>query len=98
VETTSSDAETARARTRARLGAVLIVLGIAGILWGVFHVLNAIPRPEQIDFAHRTTDREARTAVHETFLGGLLRALGGLATAILGAHLRSRALRGAERS
>ena len=83
--------------SRARLGVVLVVLGIAGILWGVFHVLNAIPRPEQLDFAHRTTDREARSAVHETFLGGLVRALLGLGIAIAGAHLRSRALRDADR-
>jgi hypothetical protein len=74
---------------RARVGLVLIVLGLGGILWGVFHVLNAIPRSERRDFAHRTTDRQARGAVHEHFLGGLLRALAGLGVALVGGRLRA---------
>jgi hypothetical protein len=80
-------------RRRARLGLVLIVLGIGGILWGVFHVLEAVPRSEQRDFAHRTTYGEAKAAVHESFLGGLVRALAGLALAMAGARVRARALR-----
>jgi hypothetical protein len=87
-----------KSNRRARLGIVLIALGIAGILWGVFHVLDAIPSSEQKDFAHRTTYGEAKAAVHETFLGGLLRALAGLALAMAGARVRARALREPERT
>jgi hypothetical protein len=80
------------ARRRAAIGAALIALGVAGILWGVFHVLAAAQlRPERLDFAHRTTSDQARQAVHETFGGGLLRALAGLALAIAGGRVRARA-------
>jgi hypothetical protein len=81
------------AERRARIGLALILLGIAGILWGVFHVLGAQPRPAQLDFAHRVTDHQARSAVHESFLGGLVRALAGLGVAMLGGRMRSKALK-----
>jgi hypothetical protein len=73
---------------RAALGVALVVLGLAGILWGVFHVLDALPEPGA-DFAHRNTDYGDRKAVHGSFLGGLVRALAGLGIALLGARLAS---------
>jgi hypothetical protein len=88
----SSD-DTAALQRRASIGLALIGLGLLGILWGVFHVLGAVPKPEQLDFAHRTTDFEARSAVHATFFGGLVRALCGLVVALCGGALRNRALR-----
>jgi hypothetical protein len=73
---------------RQRLGLLLIVLGLAGILWGVFHVLGAIGGYEERDFAHRKSDHEVRTVVHETFPGALARALAGLALLLAGGQLR----------
>jgi hypothetical protein len=78
-------------RRQGRLGLVLIVLGIGAILWGVFHILESVPKPEQLDFAHRTTDFQARSAVHDSFFGGFARALAGLVLALVGGRLRSRA-------
>jgi len=81
------------AERRAKIGLALIAVGILGILWGVFHVLDAVPKPESLDFAHRTTDHQARAAVHRSFFGGLVRALFGLTIAISGGRMRGRALR-----
>lgn len=81
------------AELRARVGLALIVAGVLGILWGVFHVLGALPTAEKLDFAHRMTDYQARKSVHETFPGGMMRALAGLTIALAGGHLRGRALR-----
>lgn len=86
------------AELRARLGLGLIVAGVLGILWGVFHVLGALPTAEKLDFAHRMTDYQARKSVHETFPGGMMRALAGLAIALAGGHVRGRALRALGRS
>ena len=77
---------------RAQLGLVLIGLGLLGILWGVFHILESVPKPAKLDFAYRTTDFQARSAVHVSFSGGLLRALAGLALALYGGHVRRKAL------
>jgi hypothetical protein len=82
-----------RARKRARLGLVLIAVGVVGILWGVFYVLAALPTAEKLDFAHRMTDYQARKSVHETFPGGLVRALVGLGVALWGGRLHAKALR-----
>ena len=76
------------ATPRQRLGLVLIALGLAGILWGVFHVLDAIGGYEERDFAHRKRDYEVRTVVHETFPGALARSLAGLALVLAGGRLR----------
>jgi hypothetical protein len=73
---------------RSRLGLALIALGLAGILWGVFHVLGAIGGYEQRDFAHRKTDHQVRTVVHQTFGGALVRALAGLTLVVVGGRLR----------
>jgi len=77
---------------RAKLGLALVVLGILGILWGVFHVLDALPQPERLDFAHRITDHDARESVHQSFFGGVVRALAGLGLALVGGWIRARAL------
>jgi len=77
-----------RATPRQRLGLVLMAAGLASILWGVFHVLAAIGPYEQRDFAHRKTDYEVRSTVHETFPGGFARAMGGLGLLLLGGRLR----------
>ena len=73
---------------KSRLGLGLIVLGLVFILWGVFHVLNAIGGYEQRDFAHRKTDYEVRKTVHETFPGGLVRGVAGLVLLLVGGRLR----------
>jgi hypothetical protein len=88
---------TAEARTdlrlRARIGALLIALGIAGILWGVAHVLLAVGGPEKPEFAHRQTYDEVKPIVQRVYFGGLLRSLAGLALAIAGGRVRTRAQR-----
>jgi hypothetical protein len=73
---------------RRRLGTLLVVLGLAGILWGVAHVLGAVGEPEQRDFAHRQTYDEVKPLVHGALFGGMLRGLAGLGLALLGARLR----------
>jgi hypothetical protein len=73
-----------------RLGLGLVALGLACILWGVFHVLTAIGGYEKRDFAHRKTDYQVRSVVHETFPGGFARAMAGLALVLVGGHLRRR--------
>ena len=73
---------------RSRLGLALIVVGLLMILWGVFHVLDAVGSPAQQDFAHRRTYVQVKQAVHGAFIGALLRALPGLALMLLGSHLR----------
>jgi hypothetical protein len=70
-------------------GWVLIGVGILGILWGVFHVLNAVGGPEQRDFAHRLPYNEVKVRVHGAFLGGLVRSLAGLAVAMIGGRVRA---------
>jgi hypothetical protein len=77
---------------RAQIGLALIGLGILGILWGVFHVLESVPKPARLEFAYRTTDFQARSAVHDSFAGGVVRALAGLALALYGGHVRRKAL------
>lgn len=72
---------------RAALGLALIVIGIAGILWGVFHVLDALPKPGS-DFAHRNTDFGDRSAVHEHYFGLAWRGLLGLTLLLIGARVR----------
>lgn len=71
-----------------RLGTLLVVLGLAGILWGVAHVLAAVGGPEQRDFAHRQTYDEVKPLLHGAAFGGLVRGLAGLVLAIAGARLR----------
>ena len=78
---------------RRRLSTLLIVLGVAGILWGVAHVLGAVGAPEQRDFAHRLRYDEVKPLVHGSLLGGLLRGFAGLALAIVGVRMRARAAR-----
>ncbi|MCY3002070.1 MAG: hypothetical protein NTV21_09715 [Planctomycetota bacterium] len=84
-----SGAQSAR---RAQLGLVLIGLGLLAILWGVFHILESVPKPAKLEFAYRTTDHQARSAVHDSFAGGLVRALAGLGLAVYGGHVRRKAL------
>ena len=76
---------------RRRLGSILIALGVAGILWGVFHLLGAVGGPEQPGFAHRQTYNEVKPLVHGAMLGAFLRSFGGLALAIVGARIRANA-------
>lgn len=78
-----------------RLAWLLVGLGLAGILWGVFymnlHALGGSPRGN--DFAHRRSYDQVKGAVHEAFPGFVLRAGGGLVLLIVGARLRPRARR-----
>jgi len=71
---------------RERLGVALIALGILGILWGVFHVLEATRPPPGEPF-RRQTYNEVKPRVHQSFPGGLVRALAGLAVAMAGGRL-----------
>jgi hypothetical protein len=73
---------------RRRLGALLVALGLCGIVWGVAHVLGAVGGPEQRDFAHRQTYDEVKPLVHGSMFGGLVRGLAGLALAAWGMRLR----------
>lgn len=91
------DDETMERRKRARLGLILIALGVVGMLWGVFHILDSVPKPAKREFAYRTTDFQARSAVHDSFFGGFVRAMAGLGLALYGGHLRKKA-RGDEAS
>lgn len=76
---------------RAQLGLVLIALGVVGMLWGVFHILGSVPKPAKREFAYRTTDFQARSAVHDSFFGGFARAMAGLGLAVYGGYLRKKA-------
>jgi hypothetical protein len=70
---------------RRRAGAVLIALGILGILWGVFHVLWAVePTTSRASGSYD----QVKPIVHEHLFGALVRSLGGLALAMVGANLR----------
>jgi hypothetical protein len=77
---------------KSALGLALIALGVLGILWGVFHVLGALPE-HGLDFAHRNTDYEDRKATHGSFPGGFARAMLGLGLVIVGARLRQKSSR-----
>ncbi len=90
----ATDSRAAAARPRRTVGAILIALGLVGILWGVFHILSAVSDYESKDFAHRKRDYEVRKTVHERYPGALYRALAGLGLALLGARLRSGGERG----
>ena len=81
------------AERRAAIGLALIGLGVLGILWGVFHLLNALPEPQSLDFAHRTTDYQNRKVVHEELVGTVWRGLLGLLLALYGGRLRGKAQR-----
>ena len=80
--------ELAALRKRARLGAILIAVGVAGILWGALHLLLAVGGPERPDFAHRQRYDEVKPLVHAALFGALLRSLFGLAVAMAGGWLR----------
>lgn len=69
---------------RRRFGVALVVLGICGILWGVFHILGAVGSPSDGNFANRLPYNEVKRSVHGSFPGGLLRGFGGLAVAMIG--------------
>ena len=88
----SREHEPRRRRTN-QLGWLLIVVGIAGIVWGVFHVLGAVGGPDQRDFAHRIPYDEVKRRVHGAFAGGLVRSLAGLGVALVGGRLRASAAR-----
>jgi hypothetical protein len=85
--------ELAALRRRARLGAILLGLGVAGMLWGALHLLLAVGGPEQADFAHRPRYDEVKPLVQQAMFGALLRAVVGLFLAMAGGSLRGAALR-----
>jgi len=66
-----------------------MAVGLAGVLWGVFHVLGATSQAGRT-FAERRGYNEVKMAVHERFPGALLRAFGGLALAIVGHRVAQR--------
>lgn len=71
-----------------RHGALLIALGIAGILWGVFHVLGPVGDLQRRFPGQRVGYDMVKVEVHRAFLGGLLRSLAGLGLAMWGGRLR----------
>ena len=77
---------------RRRLGTALLVIGLVGILWGVFHILEAAngPGTGPKTFAERRSYDMVKKAVHESFLGGFARAMAGLGLMMLGARVRRR--------
>ena len=75
--------------SRQRLGVALIALGIVGILWGVFHVLEAT-RPPPGEPHRRQTYNEVKPRIHRSFAGGLVRALAGLGLALVGGRVLRR--------
>ena len=79
-------------RGKVDLGAVLIGLGVLGILWGVLHLLGHMHGAEgpPRTFSERTSYNEAKRNVHGALPGALLRALPGLGLAFAGACLRRR--------
>jgi hypothetical protein len=68
----------------AKLGVGLIALGIAGILWGVFHILDAA---QGSDPTRRSTYDEVKPRLHRAFPGGLARGLAGLGVAMIGGRV-----------
>lgn len=85
--------ELAALRKRARLGAALMAVGVAGILWGALHLVLTVGGPEQADFAHRQRYDEVKPVVHHALFGSLVRSLAGLAVAMTGGWLRGEARR-----
>lgn len=60
---------------------ILVALGIAGILWGVFHMLGSVHGSDGAarTFAERESYNQVKTRLHEALPGGLTRAaVGGL--------------------
>ncbi len=71
------------------MGAGLIAVGLAMIVWAVLQVANASQGGRtRRTFAERIGYDEAKQNVHRSFPGGLVRGLAGLAVAMLGARLR----------
>ena len=69
---------------QAKLGALLIALGIVGILWGVFHILDAT---QGSDRTRRSTYDEVKPRLQQAFPGGLVRSLAGLGIAMIGGRV-----------
>jgi len=67
-----------------KVGALLIALGIAGILWGVFHILDAAQGP---DSTRRSTYDEVKPRLQRAFPGALVRSLAGLGVAMIGGRV-----------
>ncbi len=65
---------------------VLIALGVIGVLWGVFHVLETANGPGTGPkvFAQRRSYNQVKVAVHESLPGGVLRAALGATLWYLG--------------
>jgi len=62
----------------------LIALGIVGILWGAFHILDAA---EGSDPTRRSTYDEVKPRLQRAFPGGLARSLAGLGIAMIGGRV-----------
>ena len=76
--------------TRRRLGLVLLVLGLCGVVWGVLYVLEAANGPGYgpRTFEERRSYNQVKEAVHASLLGACLRAGIGFALVAAGARLR----------
>ncbi len=78
-------------RTKRR-GTALFVLGLALIVWGVFHVLGSIQgdEPWPTEFAERKSYNQVKTAVQGSFFGGFVRGFLGLGLCAVGLRMRER--------
>jgi hypothetical protein len=74
-----------RTETQRRLGITLVVLGILGVLWGVFYVIGAAGTTPRYGGRFRFDD--AKPILQRAFLPGLLRSLVGLAVALAGGRI-----------
>ena len=74
-------------RTRI-VGAVLIGLGLACVLWGVLHLTSATVGGRVQDFSQRRTYNSVKRAAHEAYPGALGRAALGALLVWCGARLR----------
>lgn len=92
---TRSDSSPPEGRPHDKLATALILVGLAGIVWGVLHLSSAGYGGQVAgrDFSQRRPYNQVKSDVHSAFPGALLRAgLGGL---LVFAGMRRRALRGA---
>ncbi len=73
---------------RVLLGLLLVVLGIAGLLWGVLQISSAgFGTQPMTSIEERRGYDQIKTKVHEVFPYALMRSLAGLALLLVGLRL-----------
>jgi hypothetical protein len=71
------------------LAALLCAVGLAAVLWGVFHVVGSTrgDRPWAREFEERRSYDQVKVEVHRSLPGGAARAAAGLLLIVLGRRL-----------